>query len=129
MVVMGKGGYHGGSSGGTFSKDGTPRFEEGTESPLVKNKFKDRWSENAAVDQDARSASKQYRNLVSIFLAKCAAAFRSDRLSASLPEPPKFLKPEISSWGGNISWIEKHNLRKFQFAKFVRKQGWTPPVP
>jgi hypothetical protein len=123
---MGKGHYHGGSTGGTFDEDGTPRFKEGPEAPVNKGAFKNRWSENTTVDQDARLAAKKYRKLVSSFLARCAAAFRNDSLSASLPEPPKELKPEIASWGGNISWIEKHDSRKYQFAKFVKNQGWTP---
>ena len=77
---MGKGSYHGGSSGGTFDKDGTPRFKEGPEAPLNKGEFKNRWSENTTVDQDARLAAKQYRKIVSRFLALCAAAFRNDSL-------------------------------------------------
>ncbi|WP_392689297.1 hypothetical protein [Bradyrhizobium sp. RDI18] len=62
-------------------------------------------------------------------MAKCAVAFRSDRLTPSLPEPPNELKGEISSWGGNIAWIDKHTGRKSQFAKFVLGQGWTPKQP
>ena len=123
---MGKGGYLGGSTGGTFDIDGTPRFKEGPESPSNKGDFKSRWSENTTVDQDARLAAKQYRKLVSRFLALCAAAFRNDRLSASMPVPPTELKPEISAWGGNVAWIDKHDRRKHQFAEFVKNQGWTP---
>jgi hypothetical protein len=114
---MGKGDYHGGSTGGTFDEDGTPRFKEGLEAPLNKGVFKNRWSENTTVDQDARLAAKQYRKLVSRFLALGAVAFRKDSLSASLPAPPKELKPEISAWGGNIAWIDKHDRRKYQFAE------------
>ena len=123
---MGKGGYLGGSTSGTFDEDGTPRFKEGPESPLKKGDFKNRWSENTTLDQDARLASKQYRKLVSRFLALCAAACRNDSLSASLPAPPNELKPEISAWGGNVAWIDKHDLRKHQFAEFVKNQGWMP---
>ena len=60
---MGKGGYLGGSSGGTFDEDGTPRFKEGPDAPSNKGDFKNRWSENATVDRDARLAAKQYRKL------------------------------------------------------------------
>jgi hypothetical protein len=123
---MGKGHYHGGSTGGRYDEDGTPRFKEGPEGPSIKGAHKNRWSENAKVDQDARLAAKQYRKLVSRFLALCAAAFRNDSLSASLPVPPKELKSEISAWGGNVAWIEKHDRRKYQFAGFVKNQGWTP---
>ena len=132
---MGKGHFHGGSTSGTYDGDGTPRFKEGPEFALKKGLPQKRWSEKAEVDQDARSAAKKYRHLVSSFLAKCAVAFRSDRLTASLPEPPGALKPEISLWGGNIAWIDKHSGRKRQFAKFVLNQGWTPeqlaakPIP
>ena len=126
---MGKGHFHGGSTSGTYDEDGTPRFKEGPEFPLKKGSPQKRWSERAAVNQDPRSAAKKYRNLISTFLAKCAVAFRSDRLTASLPEPPSELKPEISSWGGNIVWIDKHPGRKSQFAKFVLSQGWTPEQP
>jgi hypothetical protein len=124
---MGKGSYYGGSTGGTFDEDGTPRFKEGPEAHLNKGEFKSRWSENTTVDQDARLAAKQYRKIVSRFLALCAAAFRNDSLSASLPAPPKELKSEISAWGGNVAWIDKHDRRKYQFAEFVKNQGWTPP--
>jgi hypothetical protein len=123
---MGKGDYHGGSTGGTFDEDGAPRFNEGPEFPQIKGPPQKRWSENAPVDQDARLAAKQYGKLVSRFLALCAVAFRNDSLSASLPAPPKELKPEISAWGGNIAWIDKHDRRKYQFAEFVKNQGWTP---
>jgi hypothetical protein len=123
---MGKGDYLGGSSGGTFDKDGTPRFKEGPEAPLNKGEFKNWWSENTTVDRDARLAAKQYRKLVSRFLAQCAAGFRNDRLSASLLVPPKDLKPEISAWGGNVAWIDKHERRRYQFAEFVKNQGSTP---
>ncbi len=123
---MGKGGYLGGSTRGTFDKDGKPRFKEGPEAPSNKGDFKNRWSENTTVDQDARLAAKQYRKAVSRFLALCAAAFRNDSLSASLPVPPTELKPEISEWGGNVAWIDNHDRRKHQFAEFVKNQGWTP---
>ncbi len=126
---MGKGHFHGGSTSGTYDEDGTPRFKEGPEFPLKKGPAQKRWSERAETDQDARSAAKKYRAVVSIFLAKCAAAFRSDRLTASFPQPPGELKPEISSWGGNIAWIDKHSGRRSQFAKFVLNQGWTPDPP
>lgn len=83
---MGKGHFHGGSISGTYNDDGTPRFKEGPEFPLKKGSPQKRWSERAAVNQDARSAAKKYRNLVSTFLAKCAVAFRSDRLAARTAE-------------------------------------------
>ena len=126
---MGKGHFPGGSTSGTYDEDGTPRFKEGPEFALKKEPSQKRWSERAAVDQGARLAAKKYRNFVSTFIAKCAVAFRSDRLTASLPEPPSELKLEISSWGGNIAWIDKHTGRKSQFAKFVLNQGWTPERP
>ena len=126
---MGKGHYHGGSTGGRYDEDGTPRFKEGPEAPINKGAFKNRWSENTTIDQDARLAAKKYRKLVSRFLARCAAAFRNDSLTVSRPEPPQELKPEISSWGGNVAWIEKHDRRKYQFAEFVNNQGWTPELP
>lgn len=124
--LMGKGHFHGGNTTGTYDEDGTPRFKEGPEFPLLKGAAQKRWSERAEADPDARSAAKRYRNVVSTFLARCAESFRSDCLTASSPEPPKELKPEISSWGGNIAWIDKHSGRKSQFAKFVLNQGWTP---
>lgn len=124
---MGKGHYHGGSSGGTYDEDGTPRFEQGPEGPLVKRDLKNRWSETAKGDPNARAAAEQYRRLVSIFLASCATAFRNETLSDSVPVPPKQLKPEILAWGGNVGWIDKHDRRRLQFAKFVKEQGWEPP--
>ena len=127
--MMGKAHLLGGSTTGTYDEDGTPRFDEGPEFPLKKGPVQKRWSERAEADQEARSAAKRYRNLVSTFLAKCAVAFRTDRLTPSLPEPPRELKPEITSWGGNIAWIDKHSGRKSQFAKFVLNQGWTPDSP
>jgi hypothetical protein len=126
---MGKGHFRGGSTSGTYDEDGTPRFKEGPEFPVEKEPSQKRWSERVEADQDARSAAKRYRGAVSTFLARCAVAFRSDRLTASSPEPPRELKPEISSWGGNVAWIDKHSGRKSQFAKFVLNQGWTPDSP
>jgi hypothetical protein len=123
---MGKGHFYGGSTSGTFDEDGTPIFDEGHEFPREKGPSQKRWSENPVLDPDARIAAKKYRNLVSIFLARCAEAFRNDCLTASLPKPPSDLKTEISSWGGNIRWIDQHAKRKSQFAKFVLDQGWTP---
>lgn len=123
---MGKGHFYGGSTSGTFDEDGTPIFDKGPEFPREKRLSQKRWSENPAFDPDARTAAKKHRNLVSIFLARCAEAFRNDRLTASLPEPPRDLKAEIASWGGNIRWIDQHGKRKSQFAKFVLDQGWTP---
>jgi hypothetical protein len=126
---MGKGGYLGGSSGGTFDEDGTPRFKEGPEAPSNKGDFKNRWSENATPDQDARLAAKQYRKLVSRFLADCAAAFSADKMTAAFPKPPRELAKEIANWGGNADWISKHEQRTLQFAEFVKHRGWTPKTP
>lgn len=127
---MGKGHYHGGSSGGTYDEDGKPRFDVGPEAPLVKRAFKDRWSEKTTkFDGKARAAAEKYRRSVSIFLAACAAAFREERLSPSRPQPPRDLQDEISAWGGNVAWIEKHDRRKHQFAKFVLSQGWSGDPP
>lgn len=121
---MGKAHYHGGSTTGRYDEDGKVRFDEGPEAPQVKDSIKKRWSETPKFDSEARAAAEKYRKSVSLFLAACATAFREETLSQSTPPPPMELKLEIEAWGGNVAWIDKHDRRRLQFAKFVRGQGW-----
>jgi hypothetical protein len=85
-----------------------------------------RWDRDSTLDVDLRAAAKIYRKLVLRFLAECAAAFSTDRMTAAFPKPPRELAKEVANWGGNADWISKHQERTLQFSEFVKNHGWTP---
>jgi hypothetical protein len=123
---MGNGGYIGGSTKVFLGSDGTS-WDSGDPKPEERDaSVRKRWDRESTLDADGRAAAKAYRKLVSQFLAECATAFCADRMTPVYPKPPKQLAKEVANWGGNANWISKHEQRKYQFAEFVKNQGWTP---
>jgi phage tail tape-measure protein len=123
---MGKGGYIGGSTKVYVGSDGTSWDSGDPKAETPDGPARKRWDQESTLDAEGRAAAKAYRKLVSRFLAECAAAFCTDKLTPMFPKPPRQLAQEVANWGGNVNWISKHEQRKYQFAAFVKNQGWTP---
>jgi hypothetical protein len=125
-VIMGNGGYTGGSSKVFLGSDGTT-WDSGDPKPAEPGvAVRKRWDRDSTLDADGRLAAKAYRKLVSRFLAECAGAFCVDKLTPLFPRPPGELATEVANWGGNADWISKHEERTFQFAEFLKNHGWKP---
>jgi hypothetical protein len=125
-VTMGNGGYTGGSSKVFLGSEGTTWDSGDPKSEPPVGAVRKRWDRESTLDADGRGAAKAYRKLSSKFLAECAAAFSADRMTAAFPKPPRELAKEVANWGGNAEWISRHQERTFQFAEFVKHNGWKP---
>ena len=75
--------------------------------------------------QDEIEEAKRIRS----FISQCATAYAEKKLSASLPEPPKFLQKRIRKVGGNIAWLEADPRKQTLFHKaYCRLIGKEIPI-
>jgi hypothetical protein len=63
------------------------------------------------------------------FISQCAAAYAEKKLSASTPEPPRFLKNRVKKMGGNIAWLGADPSKQALFHKaYCRLIGKEIPI-
>lgn len=72
----------------------------------------------------AKDAGKSLRS----FVSQCATAYADRTLSATIPIPPKHLKPIIVAAGGNVSWLASDRTYRALLVKaYCRLRGEEIP--
>jgi hypothetical protein len=106
---MGRDTYSGGGSILRIGQDGL----EWTSSDPAESKKRhkrskhrgDRAPSQKEIERQAKEDNIEERKLIRSFISQCATAYVAEKLTASCPEPPKFLKRRIQNSGGNVAWL------------------------
>lgn len=128
---MGRDTYSGGGSIIRIGKDGL----EWTSSDPAESKTEQRLSRGKRgptrmdIERQAAQDDIEERKRIRSFISQCAAAYAAERLSSSIPEPPKLLKSRIKNSGGNISWLAADPGKQALFHKaYCRLLGREIPI-
>lgn len=130
---MGRDTYSGGGSIIRIGKDGLEwTSSDPAESKKTHRRSRDKDDRVPTQMEIARQAAQddiEERKRIRSYISQCAAAYAAGQLSASVPEPPKFLKSRIRNSGGNISWLAADPSKQALFHKaYCRLLGREIPI-